>query len=65
MAVRQYIGARYVLKIYENSQNPLTADWEAGVNYEPLVMVNYQNSSYISRKDVPATVGDPVSNPTY
>ena len=65
MAVRQYIGARYVLKIYENSLDPQSANWEAGVEYEPLVMVNYNNSSYISRKQVPANIGDPVSNPTY
>lgn len=65
MAVRQYIGARYVLKIYENSQDPQSAEWEAGVSYEPLTMVNYNNSSYISRKDVPATVGNPVDNPSY
>lgn len=65
MAVRQYIGARYVLKIYENSLDPQSADWEAGVAYEPLVMVNYNNSSYISRKEVPASVGNPVDNPTY
>lgn len=65
MAVRQYIGARYVLKIYENSQDPQSAEWEAGVSYEPLTMVNYNNSSYISRKDVPATVGNPVANPSY
>ena len=65
MAIRQYIGARYTLKIYENSLDPQSADWEANVDYEPLVMVNYNNSSYISRKQVPASVGDPVSNPTY
>lgn len=65
MAIRQYIGARYVLKIYENSLNPQSADWEANTSYEPLTMVNYNNSSYISRKDVPANIGDPVSNPTY
>lgn len=65
MAIREYIGARYVLKIYENSQNPLSADWESGVNYEPLVMVNYNNSSYISKKQVPATIGNPVDNPSY
>lgn len=65
MAIRQYIGARYVLKIYENSQNPLSAEWEANTSYEPLVMVNYNNSSYISRKEVPANIGNPVDNPTY
>lgn len=63
--VREYIGARYVLKIYENSQNPNSADWEANTEYEPLVFVTYNNSSYISRKTVPATVGNPVDNPSY
>ena len=65
MAVRQYIGARYVLKIYENSLDPQSADWESGRAYEPLTLVNYNNSSYISRKQVPASVGNPVSNPSY
>lgn len=65
MAIRQYIGARYVVKIYENSVNPLSADWENGVAYEPLTMVNYNNSSYISRKQVPPSVGNPVANPSY
>ena len=65
MAMRQYIGPRYVLKIYENSQDPQSAEWEANTSYEPLVMVNYNSSSYISRKDVPANVGNPVDNPEY
>lgn len=62
---RQYIGARYVTKVYENSQNPSSAEWENGVEYEPLTMVTYQNSSYLSKKTVPVTVGDPASNGTY
>lgn len=65
MAVRQYIGARYVAKIYVNSQDASSADWESGVAYEPLTMVTYNSSSYISRKDVPASVGNPVDNPSY
>lgn len=65
MAIRQYIGARYVLKIYENSLDPNSAEWESGTAYEPLTMVNYNNSSYISRKEVPPTIGNPVDNPTY
>lgn len=63
--VRQYIGARYVTKIYENSQDPSSAEWEAGVNYEPLTMVTYNNGSYLSKKDVPGSVGDPAANPDY
>ena len=65
MAIRQYIGARYVTKIYENSLDPSSAEWEAGVTYEPLTMVTYNNSSYLSKKEVPGTIGDPASNPTY
>lgn len=65
MAVRQYIGARYVAKIYVNSLDASSADWESGVAYEPLTMVTYNSSSYISRKDVPASVGNPADNQTY
>ena len=65
MAVRQYIGARYVTKIYENSLDPSSAEWEAGASYEPLTLVTYLNSSYLSKREVPSNVGDPASNPTY
>ena len=63
--VRQYVGARYVFKVYENSVNPNSAEWEANTTYEPLTIVTYNNSSYASKKDVPATVGDPANNPQY
>ena len=62
--IRQYIGARYVIKIYENSTDPSSAEWEQG-NFEPLIMVTWQNGSYLSKKEVPATVGNPASNPDY
>lgn len=62
---RQYIGARYTIKVYENSQDPSSAEWESGFSYEPFTMVTYQNSSYLSRKAVPASVGNPAANPTY
>lgn len=65
MAVRQYIGARYVIKVYENSLDPSSAEWESGVTYEPLTMVTYLNSSYLSKKDVPGAIGNPASNPSY
>lgn len=61
----QYIGARYVVKIYENSTDPSSAEWEPHVNYEPLVMVTLNNGSYLSKKDVPASVGNPADNPNY
>lgn len=65
MAIRQYIGARYVTKIYENSLDPASAEWESTVNYEPLTLVTYNNGSYLSKKEVPASVGNPAENPTY
>lgn len=65
MATRQYIGARYVIKIYENSVTPGSAEWEGGTSYEPLTMVTYQNSSYISKKQVPSTAGNPNAEPNY
>lgn len=63
--IRQYIGARYTIKVYENSQDAGSAEWEANTSYEPLVMVTYNNSSYLSKKDVPATIGNPAQNPIY
>ena len=63
MSLHQYIGARYVPKFYENSRG--TADWVAGVIYEPLTIVMYNNNSYTSKKTVPASVGNPSANPSY
>lgn len=63
--IRQYIGARYVFKIYENSQDPSSAEWEPNVTYEPLTIVTYLNSTYASKKDVPGSVGNPATNPQY
>ena len=63
MAVRQYIGARYVPKFYENSLG--TAEWQAGVIYEPLTIVTYNGNSYTSKKTVAADIGNPSDNPSY
>lgn len=63
MAVRQYIGARYVPAFYENSNN--TSAWESGVAYEALTIVTYNGNSYTSKKPVPSTIGNPSANPTY
>lgn len=59
----QYIGARYVPKFFENAQGG--NDWTSGVIYEPLTIVTYNGNSYTSKRAVPATVGNPSSNPTY
>lgn len=65
MATRQYIGARYVPKFYQNSVDGST-QWESNVVYEPLTYVTLQNGHmYISKKEVPATVGTPASNIDY
>lgn len=65
MATRQYIGARYVPKFYQNSVDG-SAQWEANVVYDPLTYVTLTNGHmYISKKQVPATVGSPVSNVDY
>lgn len=65
MATRRYIGARYVPKFYQNSVDG-SAQWEANVVYEPLMYVTLTNGHmYLSRKQVPATVGSPVDNIDY
>ena len=63
--VRQYIGARYTVKIYENSLDPSSAEWESGRSWEPLILVTYNNSSYMSKKEVSALIGNPAANPEY
>lgn len=65
MAIRQYIGARYTTKVYENALDPSSAEWQSGVAYEPLTLVTYNNSSYLSKKQVGAGVGNPAANPAY
>ena len=51
MAIRQYIGARYVPKFYQGSNGN---EWDSGVVYEALTMVTYLGSTYCSKKPVPA-----------
>lgn len=60
---RQYIGARYVPKLYQASDG--SAKWEVNTSYEPLTIVTYGAASYTSRSQVPANIGNPASNPTY
>lgn len=63
MAVTQYIGARYVPKFYLNSDG--NADWRSGVEYEALTVVTWNSNSYISKKHVPAGIGNPSDNPIF
>lgn len=59
MAVKQYVGARYVPKFAD------PYDWQKSTSYEPLTIVQYNNSSYTSKKAVPADVGNPADNKEY
>lgn len=59
MAIRNYVGARYVPKF----ANPV--EWQANTSYEAMVIVTYNNSSYTSKIPVPPTVGNPAENPMY
>ncbi len=64
MAVTQYIGARYVPKIYDNPDDN-TNNWKQGVEYEPLTMVSYAGGSYTSKVPVPASASNPADAPQY
>lgn len=59
MAVRQYVGARYVPKFAE------PVEWQENTAYEALTIVLYNNTSYTSKIPVPATVGTPKNNTEY
>ena len=61
-----YIGARYVPIFYENSEDPTSSLWENNVTYEPLTWVTLANGHmYISKKEVPASIGTPADNGEY
>lgn len=64
MAMRQYIGARYVPAYFENSATG-DSTWAANTIYEALTIVVWNNNEYTSKKPVPASVGNPADNPTY
>lgn len=57
MAIKQYIGARYVPEF----ANPL--DWDNSKTYEPLTIVYYEGNSYTSRQSVPT--GIDITNDDY
>lgn len=63
MATRQYIGARYVPLFYNGTGG--SAAWTANTQYEALTIVTRNGNSYTSRKQVPANIGAPESNPEY
>lgn len=63
MAVLQYVGARYVPKLFDDGKGGM--EWQANTYYEPLTIVTYNNTSYISRGPVAASVGNPAVNGSY
>ena len=58
MAVRQYIGARYVPIFGRRGEDSI--EWDNTGTYEPLTVVLYQGNSYTSRQFVP--VGIDITN---
>ena len=59
MAIRNYVGARYVPKFAD------PVEWQANTSYEAMVIVTYNNASYTSKVPVPPTVGNPADNSNY
>ena len=59
---RQYIGARYVPKLFDNNGSN---EWVSGIPYEAFVIVTDLNNSYTSRIPVPSNIGRPSENPNY
>lgn len=57
MSVREYIGARYITKFADPIEHDSTK------TYEPLIIVQYQGASYVSRMYVPA--GIPITDTRY
>lgn len=60
---RQYIGARYVPKFFNNPNG--TWEWLEGIQYEPLTIVKYAENTYTSKKLVPSNIGSPNINQEY
>lgn len=61
MAVRQYIGARYVPRFFSDENG--STEWKSGLAYEALTIVTYLGNSYTSKKTVP--VGVEITNTEY
>ena len=59
MAIRNYVGARYVPKFAD------PVEWQANPSYEAMIIVTYNNASYTSKMPVPPTVGNPTENSNY
>lgn len=49
---RQYIGARYVPKFFDDGKG--SSEWISSLSYEPLTVVTHLGNSFTSKKAVPA-----------
>ena len=63
MATRQYVGARYVPKYFDDGTGDNS--WKPNIPYEALTIVTRLNGTYTSKIPVPASVGAPEENPHY
>lgn len=61
MAIREYIGARYVPIFGRKGEDSI--EWDNSKPYEPLTIVLYQGNSFTSRQYVPA--GIDINNEQY
>ena len=61
MAVRQYIGSRYVPLFGRRGET--STEWDNSAPYEPLTVVTYQGNTYTSRQSVPAGIA--ITNTEY
>lgn len=61
MPIREYIGARYVPKFFDDGNGG--SQWTNTVSYEPLTIVLYEGNSYTSKQFVP--IGVAITNGTY
>ena len=57
----QYVGARYVPWFFINPDDQ-SHDWKSGLYYQPLTIVKYEQTFYISMVPVPDTVGSPTAS---
>lgn len=60
MAVLQYVGARYVPKLFKAPDGSM--EWQPDTYYEPLTIVTYLNASYISRVPIQPDAQNPAVN---
>lgn len=64
MAIRAFVCTSKIERVHINS-NDGTEAWESGVKYGIGTLVSYSGLYFISRKDVPDTITNPIGAPEY